>query len=102
MFYDQKIVKKVFCLYRYQKKGIIQHLIHELKYRKNKAAGQFLGKQLALEIKNRKSSLKSSIALFLYPCIGKDKGNETTTNQRLLLKRFQLKLTNLWCWVLKD
>ena len=50
LFYDQELICKALCLYRYQKKGVIQHLVHELKYKGNKDVGEFFGRQLAIKI----------------------------------------------------
>lgn len=43
------------ALLRFQKKGIVQHLIHNLKYKGHEEVGQFLGDWLGEELKSLKS-----------------------------------------------
>ncbi len=50
-FYGRVRIHAVTALYFFAKSGKVQHLIHELKYKGNEAAGLFLGRQLGESIK---------------------------------------------------
>lgn len=51
MFWGRIRLNAVSACYFFAKKGRVQPLIHELKYKNNRAAGYFLGKEMAKEIK---------------------------------------------------
>ncbi len=46
IFWGRTPIKAATALYWFEKGGTIQHVLHQLKYRQNKEAGYFLGKQL--------------------------------------------------------
>ena len=52
MFYGRVRFHAVTACFFFAKKGRVQHLIHELKYKGNKDAGIFLGQQLGASIKD--------------------------------------------------
>ncbi len=52
IFWGRVDVETATALFYFQKGGKVQQLIHQFKYRGRKDIGIFLGKQLALEIKN--------------------------------------------------
>ncbi|KAF0131959.1 MAG: putative amidophosphoribosyltransferase [Bacteroidetes bacterium] len=59
MFWGRTHLHAVSACYFFAKKGRVQHLIHDLKYKSNRDAGLFLGKEMAEEIK--RSALYSEI-----------------------------------------
>ncbi len=52
VFYGRVKLEKATALLRFQKKGIVQQLIHNLKYKGHQEIGTFLGAWLGDEIKN--------------------------------------------------
>lgn len=52
VFYGRVKLKKATALLRFQKKGIVQQLIHNLKYKGHQEIGTFLGAWLGDELKN--------------------------------------------------
>ena len=51
-FYGRANIHAVTACYFFAKSGKVQHLIHQLKYKGNKDAGAFLGKQLGESLKD--------------------------------------------------
>ncbi|WP_303420887.1 ComF family protein [Oceanihabitans sp. 2_MG-2023] len=52
IFYGRAKVEQATALLRYEKKGIVQQLIHNLKYRGHEEIGVFLGQWLSNELKD--------------------------------------------------
>lgn len=52
VFYGRAKIESATALLRFEKKGIVQHLLHQLKYGKNEAIGSFLGDWLGEELKS--------------------------------------------------
>ena len=52
IFYGRSKVEHATALLRFQKKGIVQHLIHNLKYKGYQDVGEFLGQWLGEELKS--------------------------------------------------
>jgi ComF family protein len=50
MFWGRTHLHAVSACYFFAKQGRVQHLIHELKYKSNRDAGLFLGREMAVEI----------------------------------------------------
>ena len=50
MFWGRTHLHAVSACYFFAKQGRVQHLIHELKYKRNREAGLFLGREMAVEI----------------------------------------------------
>lgn len=50
VFYGRVKVEAATALLRFEKKGIVQHLLHQLKYGNNEAIGSFLGDWLGEEL----------------------------------------------------
>ena len=51
IFWGRVDFEAVAAIFFFSKHGKIQHLIHELKYKRNQDAGLFLGEQMGLELK---------------------------------------------------
>ena len=54
VFYGRAKIESATALLRFEKKGIVQHLLHQLKYGKNEAIGSFLGDWLGEELKTNR------------------------------------------------
>lgn len=52
IFYGRSKIEHATALLRFQKKGIVQHLLHNLKYKGHQDVGLFLGQWLGEELKN--------------------------------------------------
>ncbi len=52
IFYGRAKIEEAAALLRFEKKGIVQHLIHQLKYGKNEAVSGFFGDWLGEELKS--------------------------------------------------
>ncbi|ALJ05862.1 amidophosphoribosyltransferase [Pseudalgibacter alginicilyticus] len=50
IFYGRVKIENATALFRFEKKGIVQHLIHQLKYKDKEAIGLFLGDWLGGEL----------------------------------------------------
>ena len=55
MFYGRVKINNATALFRFEKKGIVQHLIHQLKYKNQEDVGLFLGEWLGEELKSIKN-----------------------------------------------
>ncbi|AEH01058.1 phosphoribosyltransferase [Lacinutrix sp. 5H-3-7-4] len=51
VFYGRAKLEQATALLRFEKKGIVQQLLHDLKYREQQQIGTFLGKWLGIELK---------------------------------------------------
>lgn len=51
VFYGRAQIESATALLRFEKKGIVQHLLHQLKYGKNEEVSRFLGEWLGEELK---------------------------------------------------
>ena len=52
IFYGRVQIENATSLLRFQKKGIVQNLLHNLKYRKQEKIGKYLGSWLGHQLKN--------------------------------------------------
>lgn len=52
IFYGRVKIEKATALLWFEKAGIVQHLIHQLKYKGQEAAGSFLGEWLGAQLRN--------------------------------------------------
>lgn len=53
-FYGRSKIENATALFHFEKKGIVQQLIHQLKYKEQEHIGRFLGKWLGKELKTTK------------------------------------------------
>jgi len=92
-FYGRIPVEHVSALVYFHKKGIVQELIHSLKYRGQEAIGTVLGEWYAEELKSSQllQSLDAIIPVPLHPKKLRERGyNQVTEFGNLLAKSLQI------------
>ncbi len=96
-FYGRIPVEHVSALVYFHKKGIVQELIHSLKYRGQEAIGTVLGEWYAEELKNIPvlSTLDTIIPVPLHPKKLRERGyNQVTEFGNALAKSLQIPISN--------
>jgi ComF family protein len=76
MFWGRLPVREASAQYYFTKESMMQHLMHQLKYKGNKELGIYLGNLMGLELEktNRFSSIDALIPLPLFPSKEKKRG----------------------------
>jgi len=96
-FYGRIPVEHVSALVYFHKKGIVQELIHSLKYRGQEAIGTVLGEWYVEELKNIPvlSTLDTIIPVPLHPKKLRERGyNQVTEFGNALAKSLQIPISN--------
>ncbi len=96
-FYGRIPVEHVSALVYFHKKGIVQELIHSLKYRGQEAIGTVFGEWYAEELKNIPvlSTLDTIIPVPLHPKKLRERGyNQVTEFGNALAKSLQIPISN--------
>jgi ComF family protein len=96
-FYGRIPVEHVSALVYFHKKGIVQELIHSLKYRGQEAIGTVLGEWYAEELKNIPvlSTVDTIIPVPLHPKKLRERGyNQVTEFGNALAKSLQIPISN--------
>ena len=96
-FYGRIPVEHVSALVYFHKKGIVQELIHSLKYRGQEAIGTVLGEWYAEELKNIPvlSTVDTIIPVPLHPKKLRERGyNQVTEFGNALAKSLQIPVSN--------
>jgi len=81
IFWGRLPVTHASAQYYFTKESLMQHLMHQLKYRSNKELGIYLGERMghALVVSNRFSSIDALIPLPLFPLKEKKRGYNQAT-----------------------
>jgi ComF family protein len=96
-FYGRIPVEHVSALVYFHKKGIVQELIHSLKYRGQEAIGTVLGEWYAEELKNIPvlSTIDTIIPVPLHPKKLRERGyNQVTEFGNALAKKLEIPVNN--------
>ena len=94
VFYGRIQLEQATALFLYQKKGIVQNLIHNLKYRGHQEIGIFIGKWLGQEMKksNNYEDIDYIIPVPLHKKRFKERGyNQLTQFGKQLSKELEIK-----------
>ena len=94
-FYGRILIEEATSLFFYQKKGKVQKLIHQLKYKGNQQIGAVLGDWLGenMLLSDRFKDLDGIIAVPLHPNKLKKRGyNQVTTFGESLAKKLEIPL----------
>ena len=94
-FYGRILIEEATSLFFYQKKGKVQKLIHQLKYKGNQQIGAVLGDWLGenMLLSDRFKDLDGIIAVPLHPNKFKKRGyNQVTTFGKSLAKKLEIPL----------
>jgi len=94
-FYGRILIEEATSLFFYQKKGKVQKLIHQLKYKGNQQIGAVLGDWLGenMLLSDRFKDLDGIIAVPLHPNKFKKRGyNQVTTFGESLAKKLEIPL----------
>jgi len=89
IFYGRIALENATALLYYHKKGIVQNLIHNLKYRNQQTIGSFIGKWLGTEMKesNQFTNIDYIVPIPLHKKRLKERGyNQVTTFGKVLAK----------------
>ena len=79
-FWGRLTIKGGTAQYYFTKESLIQHLMHQFKYRKNKELGQQLGKIMGIQLKqSRRFPVDALIPLPLFPAKEKRRGYNQAT-----------------------
>ena len=85
LFYDIKPLRRILCLYKYEKNNSIQKLIHNLKYKNKKNVGIFFGKEISKMLRNK--NLANDFDFIVPLPIHKKKEKERGYNQSFTIAK---------------
>lgn len=84
-FWGRIPVEQAFCQYKFQKKGKLQLLMHQLKYERNELVGYFFGRQLAITLQQDEQFICPDIIIPIP--LHKEKERKRGYNQSLLIAK---------------